>query len=86
MKIFNVVVNVRGFSRERDDMILKSLERRDRRLFNGSGFSFFNGTRDLGFETYKKDIAERLQKNLRAALKKNKIRGSVKIWTDERDW
>ena len=83
MKTFNVVVNVRGFSRERDNLILSELERRDRRLFSGGGFSFFDGTRDLSFTTFKKDVAQRLQKNLRTVLKKIKTRGSVKIWSDD---
>lgn len=79
-KIFNVVLTYRGFSHEIDDEILANLERRDRRLFGGTGFSFLDGGRDLVFDTYRKEIAERLQKNLRKAAKKCHIRAKVQIW------
>ena len=82
-KIYNVVVNIRGFNRERDNVILRSLERRDRRLFSGSGFSFVDGSRDLNFDTYNKEIAKRLQTNLRNVLKQNKIRGRVEIFSGD---
>lgn len=79
----SVVLTYNGYDRAKDDMIMSSLDRRDRRLFGGSGYGCFDGKRDLGFYTHKKEIAERLQKNLRKALKKNKIRGKVQILSDE---
>jgi hypothetical protein len=82
-KIYNVVVSYRGFDPARDKNILSSLERRDRRLFGGSGFSFVDGSRDLSFDTYHKEIAKRLQTNLRNVLKKNKIRGRVEIFSGD---
>jgi hypothetical protein len=82
-KIYNVTASYRGFSRERDDVILYSLDRRDQRLFGGTGFSFGDGWRDLFFDTYNEKIAKRLQTNLRKVLKQNKIRGRVEIFSGD---
>lgn len=79
----SVVLTYNGYDLAKDDMIISSLDRRDRRLFGGSGYDCFDGKRDLGFRTHKKEIAKRLQKNLRKALKKNKIRGKVEIFIDD---
>lgn len=83
MKRFTVVVTMRGYDNEREDRLLRSLERRDRRLEGGRGFSFIDGSRDISFDTTKSEIAKRLQSNLRKALKENRIRGSVTIFVDE---
>lgn len=83
MKRFTVVVNMRGYNNERDDRLVDSLERRDRRLEGGRGFSFGDGSRDILFDTTKAEIAKRLVKNLRKALKANRIRGSVEIIDNE---
>lgn len=83
MKRFTVIVNMRGYNNERDDRLVSSLERRDRRLEGGRGFSFFDGSRDILFDTTKAEIAKRLVKNLRKALKANRIRGSVEIVDNE---
>lgn len=79
MKKFIVVLTYSGYSRDVDEEIFSNLERRDKRLFRGSGYSFLNGGRDLSFDTSKKEVAERLQNNLRKAVKKCKIRARVKI-------
>lgn len=78
-----VFLKYKGYSSAKDDMIMSSLDRRDRRLFSGSGVCCWDGTRDLSFSTHKKEIAKRLQKNLRKALKENKIRGRVEIFIDD---
>jgi hypothetical protein len=83
MKYFDVIVEFNGFNPARDQKILRSLERRDRRLFTGTGFSFFDDVRDLSFSTSKPEIAKRLQQNLRKILKNKHIRGSVRIWSEE---
>lgn len=83
MKNFTVVLSMRNFDRERDELVVGSLERRDRRLFGGTGFSLFDGTRDLFFDTTKPEIALRLRSNIRKALKKLHIRGKVRIYKDE---
>lgn len=83
MKRFTVVVNMRGFDSERDDRLVSSLERRDRRLEGGREFSFFDGSRDILFDTTKPEIAKRLVNNLRKALKANRIRGSVKMFNNK---
>lgn len=85
MKTFEVVVTYSGYDREKDNKILSSLERRDRRLFSGTGFNLLDGGRDLFFVTCKKEIAERLQKNLRNAVKKNRFRAKVSILHDH-EW
>lgn len=82
MKWFDVIVEMHGADRERDEKILYSLERRDRRLLSGSGFSLFDDIRDISFTTCKPEIAERLKNNLRRVLKNKHIRGSVRIWCE----
>jgi hypothetical protein len=82
MKKFDVIVEFNGVDHVRDAKILRSLARRDRRLFSGSGFSLFDDVRDLSFSTSRQEIAKRLQQNLRKVLKNKHIRGSVRIWSD----
>lgn len=82
MNQIDVIVEFVGFDPARDAKILRSLERRDRRLFTGSGFSLFDDVRDMSFSTCKPEIAKRLQTNLRKVLKNKHIRGSVRIWID----
>jgi hypothetical protein len=83
MKQFDVIVEFNGVDHVRDAKILRSLDRRDRRLFSGSGFSLFDDVRDLSFSTSRQEIAKRLQQNLRKILKNKHIRGSVRIWSEE---
>lgn len=83
MKTFDVIVEFNGVDHARDAKILRSLDRRDRRLFSGSGFSFFDDVRDLSFSTCRQEVAQRLQQNLRKVLKNKHIRGSVRIWSEE---
>lgn len=79
MKNFSVVLTYSGYDWDTDNAILSQLERRDRRLFGGSGFSFLDGGRDLCFDTSKKEIAQRLKKNLLKAANKHYIRAFVEI-------
>ena len=83
MKWFDVIVEFQGADLARDEKVLQSLDRRDRRLFSGSGFSLFDDVRDLSFSTCKPEVAERLKNNLRKVLKNKHIRGSVRIWSEE---
>lgn len=83
MKWFDVIVEFRGADRERDEKVLYSLDRRDRRLLSGSGFSLFDDIRDISFTTCRPEIAERLKNNLRRVLKNKHIRGSVRIWSED---
>lgn len=83
MTKYLVVLTYRGYSNQLDKAILQSLERRDRRLFGGSGFSFLDGGRELCFDTFKKEIADRLTKNLQKSLKQNHVRGKVKVYKDD---
>lgn len=83
MKWFDVIVEFQGVDLARDEKVLQSLDRRDRRLFSGSGFSLFDDVRDLSFSTCKPEVAERLKNNLRKVLKNKHIRGSVRIWSEE---
>lgn len=82
MKQFDVIVEFNGVDHVRDAKVLRSLDRRDRRLFSGSGFSLFDDVRDLSFSTSRQEIAKRLQQNIRKVLKNKHIRGSVRIWSD----
>ena len=83
MKWFDVIVEFHGADRERDEKVLYSLDRRDRRLLSGSGFSPFDDIRDISFTTCRPEIAERLKNNLRKVLKNKHIRGSVRIWSED---
>jgi len=83
MKNFDVIVEFKGIDLNRDEKILRSLDRRDRRLFAGSGFSLFDDVRDLSFSTAREEVAKRLQQNLRKILKNKHIRGSVRIWSED---
>lgn len=83
MKWFDVIVEFHGADRERDEKVLYSLDRRDRRLLSGSGFSLFDDIRDISFTTCRPEIAERLKNNLRKVLKNKHIRGSVRIWSED---
>lgn len=83
--VYEVVVSVNGFDSQRDKKILTSLENKDRRLCRGMGFSLIDGRRDIFFFTHKKEIAKRLEKNLRSALKTVRIRGKVQTFKDQKD-
>ena len=83
MKNFDVIVEFKGVDFDRDQKVLRSLDRRDRRLFAGSGFSLFDDVRDLSFSTAREEVAKRLQQNLRKVLKNKHIRGSVRIWSED---
>ena len=68
-----------GKDGEREDIFLKSLERRDRRLLGSLITDLTDRLSDATFMTAKLDVAQRIQKNVRKILKENRFAGKVEI-------
>lgn len=78
---YHIVFSQYGLNRDLNLDVLEVLERRDRRLFITNSYPYCgtHNRRDLLFVAYKKEVAERLQTNLRKIVKDKHLRAGVKI-------
>lgn len=74
---FSVLVQLDGFDREHEDMIIDALTKRDQALFDGADYDFETQIRQLFFYPKTEVTADRLVKTLRTLLKKLMIKGKV---------
>lgn len=80
MITFDIAVKLPVKQSFRQDSILEHLDRRDRRLFSGSEVDIFGQNLFISFTTHREDIAARLERNLRKAVKRARIRAAVQSW------
>lgn len=79
-KRYRVVAELSGYDRSRDERVLDELDKLDRRLLEPASYDVANRIRGIWFSTAREEIAHRLERNLKCALRQSGETGTVRVY------